>query len=193
MSGGRRRTVAERRQERAEATDPRVVLDAALRFLEARQRSVAEVRRRLTTAGYREDLVTGAIERLVDLGVLDDTAFASQWIESRDRARPRGERAMRRELALKGIDRTIVDEMMAARRPEPGGDADPDIAAAERLIARHRAQLERVADPRQRRQRAYALLARNGFDSELAARLSASIDAPAGQLDPDDPPEPAGD
>jgi SOS response regulatory protein OraA/RecX len=51
--------------------------------------------------------------------------------------------------------------------------ADPDIPAAERLIARHAAQLQRVSDPRRRRQRAYALLVRNGFDSEIASRLAA--------------------
>ena len=36
--------------------------------------------------------------------------------------------------------------------------------AAERVLVRHAAALGRVADPRVRRQRAYALLARNGFD-----------------------------
>ena len=65
-------------------------------FLEPRARSVAEVRRRLTGAGYRADLVDGVIERLLEFGMLDDEAFARAWVESRDRARPRGERAIRR-------------------------------------------------------------------------------------------------
>ncbi|HEY2887587.1 MAG TPA: regulatory protein RecX [Candidatus Limnocylindrales bacterium] len=172
--GRRKPTLSERRARRAEVDDPAVVLEAALRFLEARQRSVAEVRRRLAQAGYRDDLVAGAIERLGDLGVLDDEAFTTAWVESRDRARPRGERALRRELAVKGVDRVLVDEAMAARRPEPGGAGDPDLPAAERLLARHAAKLERVADPRVRRQRAYALLVRNGFDSEIAGRLAAT-------------------
>jgi SOS response regulatory protein OraA/RecX len=93
-------------------------------------------------------------------------------VESRDRARPRGERALRRELLLKGIDREVVDETLATRRPEPGSDDDPDVAAARRLLARHARTLDRIADPRERRQRAYALLARNGFDLDLAATLS---------------------
>ncbi|MEO8468810.1 MAG: regulatory protein RecX, partial [Chloroflexota bacterium] len=78
------------------------MLDAALRFLEARPRSVAEVRRRLTSAGYQEELVAGAIERLEALGILDDQSFATQWIASRDRVRPRGERALRSELGQRG-------------------------------------------------------------------------------------------
>jgi len=102
-------------------------------------------------------------------------------VESRDRARPRGERALRRELQLKGIERTVLDEVLDERRPS-GGDADatdPDVVAAERLLVRHAAALGRVADPRRRRQRAYALLARNGFDSEICSLLSARLVAPA--------------
>ena len=38
-----------------------------------------------------------------------------------------------------------------------------DRIAAERLIAKNARALARVTDPRQRRQRAYALLARNGL------------------------------
>ena len=90
-----RRSPAEAREHKAAVDDPAVVLEAAARFLEARSRSVEEVRRRLTRAGYRPDLVDGAIERMLELGMLDDEAFARAWVESRDRARPRGERAIR--------------------------------------------------------------------------------------------------
>ena len=93
---GRRETPAERRERRAAIEDPAVVLAAAARFLETRARSVAEVRRRLLGAGYRPDLVEGAIVRLSDLGFLDDGAFATAWVEARDRSRPRGTAALRR-------------------------------------------------------------------------------------------------
>jgi regulatory protein len=165
--------VAERRQRRAAVDDPQVVLDAAARFLEARQRSVAEVRRRLRGAGYRPDLVEGAIERLVELGILDDEAFARAWVESRDRARPRGERAIREELRLKGIDRATIDAVLEERRS--GEDAEPDRDAAERLLERNMRSLARVADPRQRRARAYALLARNGFDPDVCREVAAQV------------------
>ncbi len=157
------------------------MVDAAARFLEARPRSVAEVRRRLTTAGYRSSLVTAAIDRMVELRYLDDDAFARSWVESRDRARPRGEIALRRELRLKGVDGAIVEAVLGERRAPAGGDrdeaADADAGAAERLLARHARALERVADPRHRRQRAWALLARNGFDPETASRAAAAFKA----------------
>jgi regulatory protein len=168
---------ADRRARHAEIEDPEIVLAAALRFLEVRQRSVVEVRRRLTQTGYRSELIEGAIEKLLGLGVLDDVEFAQTWVESRDRARPRGERALRLELQVKGIDRAIVDESMEARRPEPGGADDPDVGAAEALVQRHASALARITDPRKRRQRAYALLARHGFDPEIASGLAARVGA----------------
>lgn len=185
---------AERRTRRAAVEDPAVVLDAALRYLEPRPRSVTEVRRHLVGAGYRQDLVEAAVERLVALGMLDDASFAAQWVESRDRARPRGAIALRRELRLKGIDPAIIGAVLeartVARAPGPDGTAaaggDADTAAAERLLARHARSLVRIADPRARRQRAYALLARNGFEPETCARLAARVVAPV-----DDGVEPA--
>jgi regulatory protein len=181
----RQESLAERRERRSAIDDPAVVLDAAARFLEARSRSVSEVRRRLTGAGYRPDLVESAIERMTELGMLDDEAFARAWVESRDRARPRGERAIREELRLKGVERTVVDAVLTDRRDgrrdgEPGGDGTaehPDRVAAVRLLARHSRALARVADPRQRRQRAYALLARNGFDPEICREVAAGVTA----------------
>jgi len=175
MRPARRESHAERRERRAAVDDPQVVLDAAARFLETRPRSVTEVRRRLVGAGYRPELVQGAIDRLLELGILDDEAFARSWVESRDRARPRGERAIREELRLKGIDRATIDAVIEERHDSGGGEPDRD--AAQRLIERHARSLARVADPRKRRERAYALLARNGFDPEVCREVAAEVGA----------------
>ena len=181
----RRETIAEGRARRAAVEDAATVLDAAALFLGARPRSTAEVRRRLGQAGYRAELVDEAIARLAGLGYLDDEAFARAWVESRDRARPRGERALRTELRRKGVAddvmATIIDERAAPGEGQgagadggagPGTGAD-DLAAA-RLLDRRGAAARREVDPRRRRSRAYALLARNGFDPEVAGRAVAA-------------------
>ena len=184
MAGRQRESFADKRERRAAVDDPAVVLEAAARFLEARARSIGEVRRRLTSAGYRVDLVESAITRMTELGMLDDEAFARAWVESRDRARPRGERALTDELRLRGVDRTVIAGALDERRESAAADAgtdddqaspSADEAAAERLLARNARTLARVADPRARRQRAYALLARNGFDPSVCATLSARL------------------
>ena len=187
--GPRRESFAERRERRAAVEDPQVVLEAAGRFLEARPRSIAEVRRRLGGAGYRVELVEGAIAKLLEFSVLDDEAFARTWVESRDRARPRGERAIRQELIQKGIERETIDIVLGERSAsalasattsEAGDEAvapTADRSAADRLLAKNRRVLDRVADPRQRRQRAYVLLARHGFDPEVCRTVAAGLDA----------------
>lgn len=177
----RRETTAESRARRGAVDDPATVLDAAARFLQARPRSTAEVRRRLGEAGYRTDLVEEAIARLAMLGYLDDESFARAWVESRDRARPRGERALRAELRRKGVADDVVATIIEDRAsPDAGGLAEadagggPDDVAAARLLERRGAAAAREADPRRRRARAYALLARNGFDPEVAGRAVAA-------------------
>ena len=179
----RKPTLAERREQRGTVEDPAEVLDAAARLLEARPRSVAEIRRRLLRLGYGAALVDGTVVRLGELGYLDDEAFARAWVESRDRSRPRGEHALRRELGLKGVDRSLVDGVLGDRRDnaaaareaagEAAGDAPtPDEAAAERLLARKLPAILREADPRRRLQKAYATLARNGFSPDVCSAVS---------------------
>lgn len=152
------------------------------------------MRRKLTRLGYRPELVTGAVERLAELGFLDDDAFARSWVESRDRAKPRGEHALRRELGLKGVDRSLVDAVLVDRRDDAAvaaADRDDvpasaDEAAAERLLERKLAVLIREPDPRRRAQRAYALLARNGFAPDVCSSVSRRVLATLGDEAADD-------
>ena len=184
--GGRPRkpSPAERRERRATVEDPAEVLDAAARFLEARPRSEAEVRRKLVRLGYQPALVDEGLRRLVELRYLDDEAFARAWVESRDRARPRGEHALRQELGRLGVDRGLVDEVLDERREAASeeaaaaGDDDPrtpDEAAAERLLRKRLPSILRETDPRRRRQRAYALLARSGFSPDVCGSVSRRV------------------
>ena len=125
---------------------------------------------------------------MAELGYLDDEAFARAWVASRDRARPRGEHALRRELQLKGVDRSIVDVVLEERRGKrdrrrsrrgttalmrtswPRSDSCD--GSSPRSCAR--------TDPRKRRQRAYALLARNGFAPDVCSTATKRVlDDPA--------------
>lgn len=166
---------------------------------------MSEVRRRLVSMGYQATLVEDVVARLEELGYLDDEAFTRAWVESRDRARPRGEHALRRELTLKGIDRPLVDEVLLERReatvdtagviPDGAGSPGeeppgPDEAAAARLLRKRLQAILREPDPRRRRQRAYALLARNGFAPDVCSSVARRIleeDASA-TVDDDVPP-----
>ena len=202
MANGRERsarppkpTLAERRAQKAEVQDVSEVLESAARLLEARSRSEAEIRRRLTRAGYRAELVEEVIARLLVMGYLDDDAFARAWVESRDRSRPRGEHALRRELGLKGVEKSLIDVILGDRRDDAAVRAaeageelvNPDELVAERLLEKKMRSILREADPRKR---AYALLARNGFAPGVCSSVSRRVvDAAEADDDAVDDPE----
>jgi regulatory protein len=167
--------LAQRRTERAALKDPGPVMQAAAVFLAVRPRSVAETKRRLRQHGYPEELVERVVAQLIELEYLDDATFARSWVESRDRARPRGENALRRELALKGVSRDVVDDVLAERSQAAPGDEGADMSGAIRLLERRRSALEREPDPTRRRQKAYALLARNGFNPEVCREAASTL------------------
>lgn len=81
--------------------------NAALNFLSFRPRSEWEVHQYLkrkhksdSGAAQNDDLV---IEKLKDIGQIDDEKFAAWWVEQRNAFRPKGQRAINYELARKGV------------------------------------------------------------------------------------------
>jgi regulatory protein len=179
-AAGRRARQQERREQRSAITDPDIVLAASAALLAIRPRTTHELRLRLVALGYPRELVDVTVDRLLALGYLDDEAYARAWVGGRDRSRPRGTAALRQELLRKGLGRELVDAALHEREQgrraatagaildpddtDPGDGSSADHAAALRLLERRRSALLREPDVRKRRQRAYALLARNGFD-----------------------------
>ncbi len=111
------------------AAAEREVFDRAARFLAVRPRSRAETRRRLLRpsphrAAPSAEAVEHALDRLEQLGYLDDAAFAAYWAEQRERFSPRSARAIQQELRQHGIDRET-----AAASADPGADEQRAIAA----------------------------------------------------------------
>ncbi|MDZ4719172.1 MAG: RecX family transcriptional regulator [Roseiflexaceae bacterium] len=131
---------------------------AALRALDARPRSVAEIRERLQRKGFDQDLAEAAITRLADLGLLDDTAFARFWVEGRRNGRPRGPGALRDELRRKGVDSELIDTTLADE--ELVGDID---AQAERLARAALHKYARAADYASFARRMGGYLQRRGY------------------------------
>ena len=185
-SGGRPRsrtpTPAERRERRGTVEDPAEVLDAGARFLEARPRSVDEVRRRLLRLGYRARPGRGG-HRPPDRPALPRRRRVRPGL---GRVAGPGEAARRARAPARaraeGRGPGVVAEVLEDRRasPAPGRarrtattePPSPDDAAAERLLRRRLPAILREADPRRRRQRAYALLARGGFSPDVCSAVS---------------------
>ncbi|MFV2064244.1 MAG: regulatory protein RecX [Chloroflexota bacterium] len=185
----RREAAARRRARRAEIEDASIVMEAAATFLAVRQRSVEETRRRLNHLGYPTALCDEVVDRLIELAYLDDRAFPKAWVGSRDRTRPRRQPALRRELQSKGVPDDTIHEVVAERAEAAarsaaldaddgqGRAADAEEIVARRLVERRSAVLGRELDPRRRRQKAYALLARSGFSPDVCRDVAAGVAA----------------
>lgn len=151
------------------AADEEAAFRAALRHLERRAFATRDLARRLGRRGHGPDAVGAATRRLHALGLLDDAAFARQYVESRA-ARGRGPARLRRDLLVLGVADTVADAAIAAHWPEGS-----DLAGTTRRLAERRArQLGALPRPVLRR-RLLAYLARRGYAGRDVARIVAEV------------------
>jgi len=87
--------------------------DVAIRFIEYRPRSIAETRQHLQKKEYPDDVIEHVVQRLADVELLNDAAFARYWVEQRETFKPRSKIALQMELRQKGIDRTLIETAVA--------------------------------------------------------------------------------
>jgi regulatory protein len=130
----------------------------ALNFLSYRPRSRAEVVTYLEKKDIAEQEIEIIAERLERAGLIDDMAFAQYWVENRVRFRPKGPRALRYELRLKGIQDEVIDQALVS----------VDVSAgAYQAAAKKVRQLGQV-DSATFRRKIIEYLARRGFDYQVA-------------------------
>ena len=135
-----------------------------LRLLTARARTRAELAGQLTKRGYPDDITTRVLDRLTDVGLVDDAGFAEQWVHSRRANAGKGKRALAAELHTKGVDNDVITSVLGGINPAA------ERGRAEQLV-RSRLRREKLgdddADLRVSR-RLVAMLARRGFDQTMA-------------------------
>jgi len=102
---------------RREEAEQRAV-DRALNYLSFRPRSREEVRRYLRRKETPPDIIEAVLARLDRLDFVNDRAFASFWIETREQFNPRGAYALKNELRMKGVEREVVDELVDDEQDE---------------------------------------------------------------------------
>lgn len=174
-------------KERRAAADAAAVLEAAARSLSGALRSKRSLIDRLIAAGYPEEHVVTASNRLEALGILDDERLARSLVESRDRSRQRGDRALTQELRRRGVPEEIAARVLAERSDEaqarPLGEGERTSLSAEERAAYAAASKVRLrgGDARAEVQRVAQALARRGFPSGLSWRIARERVAGAGE------------
>ena len=148
---------AELQERLGVAADLEAAFRTVLRALEVRSYARADLGRRLRRKGHAVAAVEAALARAVDLGLLDDTAFARTYVETRA-ARGRGPSRLTRDLLAMGVERSLIDHAVAAQWPEGSDRSAVPLALARKRVS----QLGSL--PRQtKRRRLVAYLARRGF------------------------------
>ena len=153
-----------------------------LNLLTTRARTRAELAAELERREVDDDVATTVLDRLVEVGLLDDASFAEQWVDSRHRHRGLGRQALSQELRRKGVDTETAAEAIA------GLDADAEREKATELVRRRLPSLDRV-EPQAAVRRLVGMLARKGYGAGLAydvvrtemAQRGADLD----EVDPD--------
>lgn len=145
------------------------IREACLQLLSVRPRSRAELARRLQRKGFDFADVEPVLDRLTEVELVDDAAFARTWVRSRHTHSGRGRRALAAELRLKGVAPAVVDAALA--------QVD-DAAEEERARALVRKRVRALTghpgahpDASVLARKLVAMLARRGYGQELALRV----------------------
>ena len=133
-----------------------------MRLLRYRPRSVAEVRRRLLALRFTDQEIEKSVATAKAAGLLDDEVFTKVWVDDRLLHHPLSRRAIRQELADKGIDKGIVDAALEKLYPAEK-EKELALSLAKARLARY-SNLDRA----KRMQRTTSFLIRRGFSFSLA-------------------------
>ncbi|MGV0785361.1 recombination regulator RecX [Mycolicibacterium sp. XJ2] len=147
----------------SEASREEQARNVCLRLLTARARTRAELAGQLTKRGYPEDVSDKVLDRLEQVGLVDDADFAEQWVRSRRANAGKGRRALIAELRTKGVDNDVIDAVLV--EDDPAAERN----RAERLVA-DRLRREKLADGDDARlaRRLVGMLARRGYSQTMA-------------------------
>ncbi len=127
--------------------------DAALRYLDYRPRSQAELKQRLARRGFDGENVEATLARLQEQGLVDDLVFARFWQENRQAFNPRSRWLVRRELKAKGVADEVIERVVA--------DVDDENSAYQAALTKARSLS--LADYESFRRRLGEYLKRRGF------------------------------
>ncbi|MGC9543120.1 recombination regulator RecX [Streptomyces sp. UG1] len=154
-----------RAEERTPPADPVEQARAiCLRLLTGTPRTRKQLADALRKREIPDDAAEEVLSRFEEVGLINDSAFADAWVESRHHGRGLARRALARELHTKGVDSTLIDAAVAQL------DSEQEEATARELVAR-KLRSTRGLDRDKRLRRLAGMLARKGYPEGMALRV----------------------
>ncbi|MEV5956043.1 recombination regulator RecX [Streptomyces sp. NPDC051987] len=135
-----------------------------LRLLTGTPRTRKQLADALRKREIPDDVAEEVLSRFEEVGLINDSAFADAWVESRHHGRGLARRALAQELRTKGVAPALVDEAVAQL------DSEQEEETARELVAR-RLRSTRGLDRDKRIRRLAGMLARKGYPEGMALRV----------------------
>jgi regulatory protein len=135
-----------------------------LRQLTMAPRSRAQLAQALARRGCDPHVADTVLNRMEEVGLVDDVAYAGMLVRSQQASRGLASRALRVELRRKGVD----DEIAAQALDEVDPALEEDQA---RGLVEKRLRSMRGLDPQVQTRRLAGMLARKGYPSDLTLRV----------------------
>ncbi|MFD8808160.1 recombination regulator RecX [Streptomyces sp. NPDC059597] len=154
------------RAERGESSpDPAErARNICLRLLTGTPRTRKQLADALRKREIPEEVADEVLSRFEEVGLINDSAFADAWVESRHHGRGLARRALARELRTKGVDSALIDEAVGQL------DSEQEEATARDLVDR-KLRATRGLDRDKRLRRLAGMLARKGYPEGMALRV----------------------
>jgi regulatory protein len=140
-----------------ESVARKILLD----LLAVKARSRKELADKLASRDVPDDVARQVLDRFVEVGLIDDRAFARAWVESRQAGKGLARRALAQELRRKGIDDETAREALDEVEPD-------DEEESARLLVRKKLHSLRGVDQTTATRRLAGMLARKGYPAGLA-------------------------
>ncbi|GAB3875972.1 regulatory protein RecX [Terrabacter terrigena] len=144
-----------------EADAESVARAIVLRQLSMAPRSRVQLEKKLRQRGCDDAIAAKVLDRMTEVGLVDDEAFAQMLVRSRQAGKGLARRALAHELRKQGIDQEVADEALG----QVG--AGDERVRAEQLVAKKLRSMGGLPSGVQARRLA-GMLARKGYSGELA-------------------------
>ena len=138
-------------------------MEYAMKYLAIKDRSVSEMQTYLDGKDFGEADVDATVERLCELGLLNDARFAMRFVETRTAAKPISRRRLYEQLKGHGVSEETVRTAMEALEPE-------DEESNARAVAEKFARQFQALEPQKRRERVLSRLIARGFSYDVAQK-----------------------
>ncbi|MFI2276702.1 MULTISPECIES: regulatory protein RecX [Catenuloplanes] len=153
-----------------------VAREICLRQLATRPRTRAELAAALTKREISAEVIESVLARYDEVGMINDAAFAREWVTTRHRGRGLAKRALADELRRRGVDSETAGAALDELDPET--EEATAFALAERKVRTARGEPDAVF------RRVVGMLARKGYPAGLAIRaVKAAMEAQAAEAE----------